>query len=167
MTTVTPPDVAGTSTRESRRQPLRLVQTADSPINARGDGDGRALTNDEVVARLADILRGQADVTPLVYRKLGVGDLQLDLITREVSRGGEPIALTGTEFELLRYLMRHPRHALSREEILGEVWRYDFGGRCSVVDLYIHHLRKKIDTGRPPMIHAVGEFSYLLAPARI
>ena len=127
-------------------------------------GDERALTNDEVVARLDDILRGQLDVTPLVYRKLRVGDLELDLATREVSRGGEPIVLTGAEFELLRYLMRHQRQALSREEIRAEVWRYDFGGRCSVVDLYIHYLRKKIDTDRPPMIHA-GEFGYLLMPA--
>jgi two-component system response regulator TrcR len=167
MTTVTPPVVAGMSTRGSRPQPLRLVQTADSPTNSPGRGDERALTNDEVVACLNDILRGQADVTPLVYRRLEVGDLRLDLISREVSRGGELIVLTGTEFELLRYLVRHPRHALSRKEILEKVWCYDFGGRCGVVDVYLHYLRKKIDTGRAPMIHPVGEFSYMLAPAGI
>ena len=144
--------------------PLRLVSQAEISIEAPGSGDERALTNDEVVGRLHDILRGRMDVTPLVCRKLEVGDLHLDLISREVSRGGESIALTGAEFEVLRYLMRHQRHALSREQIRREVWRYDFGGRCSVVDVYLYHLRKKIDAGRSPMIHA-GEFGYLLMPA--
>lgn len=153
MTTATPPDLAGLSARGPRRPPLRLVQTE------------RALTNDEVFARLHDILRGQADVTPLVYRKLQVGDLHLDLATREVSRGGKPIELTGAEFELLRYLMRHFGQARSREEIRAAVWRYDFGGRSSVVDLYMHFLRKKIDAGRPPMVHEVGELGYLLSDA--
>ncbi|MET0896401.1 MAG: winged helix-turn-helix domain-containing protein [Mycobacterium sp.] len=165
MTTATPPDVAGPPAHGPRRPPLRLIRTAASSIQLLGEG--RALTNDEVVARLDAILRGQADVTPLVYRKLRLGDLDLDLTSREVSRGGELITLTGTEFDLLRFLMRHPGHALSREEILDGVWRCDYGGRCGVVDLYIHFLRKKIDTGRPSMIQAVGEFGYLLAPARI
>jgi two-component system response regulator TrcR len=72
--------------------------------------------------------------------------------------------LTSTEFELLRYLMRNPQRALSREEVLQRVWNYDFGGKSSVVDLYISYLRKKIDAGREPMIHTVRGIGYMLRP---
>jgi two-component system, OmpR family, response regulator TrcR len=75
------------------------------------------------------------------------------------------IALTSTEFELLRFLMRNPRRALSRKEILHRVWDYDFGGRSSIVDLYVSYLRKKIDTRRQPMIHTVRGVGYMLRPA--
>ena len=83
---------------------------------------------------------------------------------REVTRGGEPISLTSTEFELLRYLMRNPRKALSRSEVLRRVWNYDFGGRSSIVDLYVSYLRKKVDAGREPMIHTVRGVGYMLRP---
>jgi two-component system response regulator TrcR len=83
-----------------------------------------------------------------------------------VTRGGEEISLTGTEFELLRYLMRHPKRAVPRAEILDRVWNYGFGGRSSVVDLYVSYLRRKIDSGREPMIHTVRGVGYLLRPAQ-
>ena len=70
-----------------------------------------------------------------------------------MSRDGEPITLTATEFELLRYLMRNPKRVLSKAQILDRVWNYDFGGQANVVELYISYLRKKIDSGRSPMIH--------------
>ena len=89
----------------------------------------------------------------------------LDGASREVTRGGEPINLTVTEFELLRYLMRNPRRALSRAEILDRVWNYGFGGKSSIVDLYISYLRKKVDTDREPMIHTVRGVGYMLRPA--
>ena len=63
----------------------------------------------------------------------------------EVTRAGTPIELTATEFELLRYLMRNPRRVLSKAQILDRVWSYDFGGRSSIVEIYISYLRKKID----------------------
>ncbi|WP_019346753.1 winged helix-turn-helix domain-containing protein, partial [Mycolicibacterium conceptionense] len=88
-----------------------------------------------------------------------------DGASREVTRGGEPINLTVTEFELLRYLMRNPRRALSRAEILDRVWNYGFGGKSSIVDLYISYLRKKVDTDREPMIHTVRGVGYMLRPA--
>ena len=71
--------------------------------------------------------------------------------TRTATRCGGPatlIALTATEFELLRYLMRNPRRVLSKAQILDRVWNYDFGGQANVVELYISYLRKKIDAGR-------------------
>ena len=119
---------------------------------------------EELVARLRGLLRRNAYLTPDSEEMLTVGDLQLVGASREVFRGGDPVALTSTEFELLRFLMRNPRKALSREEILRRVWNYDFGGRSSIVDLYVSYLRKKIDWGREPMIHTVRGVGYLLRP---
>ena len=86
---------------------------------------------------------------------LVVGDLELDEDSHEVTRAGEEITLTATEFELLRFLMRNPRRVLSKAQILDRVWNYDFGGQANVVELYISYLRKKIDAGRAPMIHTM------------
>ena len=79
-------------------------------------------------------------------------------------RDGDEIALTATEFELLRFLMRNPRRVLSKAQILDRVWNYDFGGQANVVELYISYLRKKIDAGREPMIHTMRGAGYVLKP---
>ena len=96
---------------------------------------------------------------------LVVGDLALDEDSHEVTRGGDSINLTATEFELLRYLMRNPKRVLSKAQILDRVWNYDFGGQANVVELYISYLRKKIDAGREPMIHTMRGAGYVLKPA--
>jgi two-component system, OmpR family, response regulator TrcR len=119
---------------------------------------------EELVARLRGLLRRASQQTPPAAEALKVGDLRVDTASREVSRDGEPISLSSTEFELLRFLMRNPRRALSRTEILDRVWNYDFAGRTSIVDLYISYLRKKIDSGREPMIHTVRGVGYMLRP---
>ena len=93
---------------------------------------------------------------------LVVGDLELDEDSHEVTRAGEEISLTATEFELLRYLMRNQRRVVSKAQILDRVWNYDFGGRSSVVELYISYLRKKIDQGREPLIHTVRGVGYMI-----
>ena len=121
---------------------------------------------EELVARLRGLLRRSAYLTPDSQERLVVGDLELDGASREVRRAGDPIALTSTEFELLRYLMRNPQRALSRAEVLQRVWNYDFGGRSSVVDLYVSYLRKKVDAGQQPMIHTVRGVGYMLRPAK-
>lgn len=121
---------------------------------------------EELVARLRGLIRrSNIPVAAGEGSLLEVGDLTLDEDSYEVSRGGVPIELTATEFELLRYLMRNPRRVLSKAQILDRVWSYDFGGRSSVVELYISYLRKKIDTLGPPMIHTVRGFGYMLKPA--
>jgi len=94
-----------------------------------------------------------------------VGDLSLDEDSREVTRGGEEIELTATEFEVLRYLMQNPRRVLSKGQILERVWHYDFGGQTNVVELYISYIRRKVDVGRAPMIHTVRGVGYVLKPA--
>src|SRR5690606_27181007 len=82
-------------------------------------------------------------------------------------RAGTEIELTATEFELLRFLMRNQRRVVSKAQILDRVWNYDFGGRSSVVELYISYLRKKIDQGRTPLIHTVRGVGYMIkAPQR-
>ena len=121
---------------------------------------------EEVVARLRALLRraglaaAARDDSTLV-----VGDLTLDEDSREVRRAGHAIALTATEFELLRFLMRNPRRVLSKAQILDRVWSYDFGGQANVVELYISYLRKKVDAGRAPMIHTMRGAGYVLKPA--
>ncbi|MCX8554714.1 response regulator transcription factor [Mycolicibacterium mucogenicum] len=120
---------------------------------------------EELVARLRGLLRRSSQLAPESYEVLKVGDMVLNGASREVTRAGEPISLTVTEFELLRYLMRNPRRAIARAEILDRVWNYGFGGKSSIVDLYISYLRKKIDTDREPMIHTVRGVGYMLRPA--
>lgn len=118
---------------------------------------------EEVVARLRGLIRrSQLTFSPKSDPVITVGDLSLDEDSYEVTRDGEVIELTATEFELLRYLMRNPRRVLSKAQILDRVWEYDFGGRESVVELYISYLRKKIDAGRVPMIHTVRGAGYMI-----
>ncbi len=120
---------------------------------------------EELVARLRGLLRRCGMAAARQGSELIVGDLVLDEDSHEVRRGDELVELTATEFELLRYLMRNPRRVLSKTQILDRVWSYDFGGQSNVVELYISYLRKKIDAGRPPMIHTVRGAGYVLKPA--
>ena len=121
---------------------------------------------EEVVARLRGLIRrGGTAAQAETGNLLVVGDLTLDEDSHEVHRAGDEIALTATEFELLRFLMRNPRRVLSKAQILDRVWQYDFGGQANVVELYISYLRKKIDAGRAPMIHTMRGAGYVLKPA--
>jgi two-component system OmpR family response regulator len=121
---------------------------------------------EEVVARLRGLIRRSARlISDAVDPELRVGDLVLNEESYEVTRAGAQIELTATEFELLRYLMRNPRRVLSKAQILDRVWSYDFGGRSSIVEIYISYLRKKIDAEAEPMIHTVRGVGYLIKPA--
>jgi two-component system, OmpR family, response regulator len=120
---------------------------------------------EELVARLRALLRRSGATLARAESTLVVGDLTLDEDSHEVTRGGDVINLTATEFELLRYLMRNPRRVLSKAQILDRVWNYDFGGQANVVELYISYLRKKIDADRPAMIHTMRGAGYVLKPA--
>jgi len=121
---------------------------------------------EEVVARLRALMRRAGAQQAAERSVLVVGDLTMDEDSREVFRDSEEIALTATEFELLRFLMRNPRRVLSKAQILDRVWNYDFGGQANVVELYISYLRKKIDAGREPMIHTMRGAGYVLKPAQ-
>ncbi|CEZ26937.1 DNA-binding response regulator [Mycobacterium tuberculosis] len=121
---------------------------------------------EEVVLRLRALLRRTGVTTVDSGAQLVVGDLVLDEDSHEVMRAGEPVSLTSTEFELLRFMMHNSKRVLSKAQILDRVWSYDFGGRSNIVELYISYLRKKIDNGREPMIHTLRGAGYVLKPAR-
>ncbi|KTR85856.1 response regulator transcription factor [Leucobacter chromiiresistens] len=120
---------------------------------------------EELIARLRGLVRrSQLTLAQHPDPVLRVGDLTLNEDSYEVERAGEPITVTNTEFELLRYLMRNPNRVLSKAQILDRVWAYDFTGKSTVVELYISYLRKKIDAGRVPMLHTVRGAGYMLKP---
>lgn len=120
---------------------------------------------EEVVLRLRALLRRTGVTTEDSGARIVVGDLVLDEDSHEVTRAGELITLTSTEFELLRFFMRNPKRVLSKAQILDRVWSYDFGGRSNIVELYVSYLRKKIDSGHEPMIHTLRGAGYVLKPA--
>jgi two-component system response regulator TrcR len=172
------PDMDGFGVLEQLREsdhyvPILFLTARDSVhdrvvgITAGGDDYmTKPFSLEELVARLRGLLRRSAYLTPASEEVLTVGDLELISASRIVTRADAPIPLTSTEFELLRYLMRHARRAVSRQEILDRVWNYDFGGKSSIVDLYVSYLRKKIDAGYPPMIHTVRGVGYMLRPTQ-
>jgi two-component system OmpR family response regulator len=143
------------------------VEDRIAGIAAGGDYVTKPFSLAEVVVRLRGLLRRADAVTGRRAAAppedaLVLGDLVLVEQSREVTRGGDPIELSPTEFALLRHLLSHPRQVLSKAQILDAVWSYDFGGQAHVVELYISYLRKKIDAGRTPMIHTVRGAGYLI-----
>jgi two-component system, OmpR family, response regulator NblR len=99
----------------------------------------------------------------LSNEQLRFGDLVLDLSTRQALRNSRAIDLTMKEFELLKYLMEHPREVLTREQILENVWGYDFVGESNVIEVYIRYLRLKIeDEGEKRLIQTVRGVGYVL-----
>src|SRR5207248_3857496 len=114
----------------------------------------------ELVARTQAILRRTLGALP--GDMLSFADLVLDEARHEVFRGETPVALTATEFSLLRYFMLNPRRVLSKAQILQNVWRYDFGGNSNVVETYVSYLRRKLDAHGPPLIKTVRQAGYML-----
>lgn len=116
----------------------------------------------ELLARIQALIR-RATQTPEPTR-LVVGDLTLDLLTREVQREGEKIELQPREFALLEYLMRHPNRAVTKTMILEHIFDYSFDPQTNVVDVLVHRLRNKVDKGKA-MIHTIRGVGYVLRPA--
>ncbi len=113
----------------------------------------------ELLARVRALLR-RGQPTP---ERLQVGDLVLDCIRRRVTRENEPIELAPKEFSILEYLMRNRGRPLSRTMIVEHVWDMDYDGLTNIVDVYIRHLRSKIDDRFPAkMIHTVRGIGYML-----
>ncbi|MGO3152389.1 MAG: response regulator transcription factor [Galactobacter sp.] len=147
---------------------LTAKDTVDDRIEGLAVGGDDYVTKpfslEEVLLRLHRLVQ-RSGVATADEAELVVGDLTLNTDSHEVSRAGDDIQLTATEFDLLRYLMENPRRVLSKPQILDAVWNYDFGGQANIVELYISYLRKKIDVGRDPMIHTVRGAGYVLKPA--
>ncbi len=98
----------------------------------------------ELFARVRALVRRDATPRPAT---LVVGELELDPATHTVQKDGEPVELTAKEFALLEYFMRHPGQALTRSRLIEHVWDYTYMGDSNVVDVYVRHLRRKIDGG--------------------
>ena len=114
----------------------------------------------ELAARIRAQLRAAAQ-SPRTT--LSAGDIEVNLLTREVRRGGELVRLSSTEFELLAYLMNNRGHVLSREQILRAVWGYEYDPGTNVVDVYIGYLRRKLrQQGTNPPIVTVRSVGYRL-----
>jgi two-component system response regulator MprA len=115
---------------------------------------------EELVARVRALLRR---ASPGDDELLRFADLELDPGTREVTRGGDPIELTRTEFALLELFMTNPRQVLTRSIIFERVWGYDFGFASNSLDVYIGYLRRKTEVGdRPRLIQTVRGVGYAL-----
>ena len=105
---------------------------------------------EELLARVRSCLRQTSIAVEVKEQKdsiLSIFDLQINIDTREVKRSGSSIALTPTEYDLLVYLLSHKNRIVTREDILLNVWGYEYEGDTNVIDVYIRHLRKKIDEG--------------------
>jgi len=90
-------------------------------------------------------------------------DLALDPLSREVTKGSQKIELTGKEFDLLRYLMQHPRQVLTRQQILQQVWGYDFTGDSNIIEVYVRYLRLKLEhPGEKRILQTVRGVGYVL-----
>lgn len=115
----------------------------------------------ELLARVHALLR-RPSVT-VQDETISYSDLSLDPVTRETKRGERAFELTSKEFDLLRYLLRHPRQVLTREQILQEVWGYDFGGDDNVLEVYVGYVRKKMEAGgEARLIQTVRGVGYVL-----
>lgn len=114
----------------------------------------------ELLARVRVLLRrGKAEVKTI----LQIADLTLDLVSHKVDRGGDEIELTGKEYSLLEYFMRNQEKVLTRTMIAEHVWDYNFDTFTNVIDVYINHLRKKIDKGRQnKLLHTLRGVGYIM-----
>jgi len=115
----------------------------------------------ELLARIRALLRRGSSNGNKVGMVLEMGNLQLDVVTHVARRGSREIELTSKEYALLEYLMRHPRRPLGRTLIREAVWGYDYYGASNVVDVYMRHLRQKLElNGEPPLLHTVRGIGY-------
>jgi DNA-binding response OmpR family regulator len=129
-----------------------IVLTAQSDVEHRVTGlDAGAadyITKPFSLSELAARIRAQLRIASQAPQTtLAAGDVELNLITREVRQGGELVRLSTTEFELLSYLMRNRGHVLTREQILRAVWGYEYDPGTNVVDVYVGYLRRKLRKG--------------------
>jgi len=113
---------------------------------------------EELLARIQALLRRTQDYKT---KTLKVGDLELDPVARKITRDGKPITLTGKEYALLEYLMRNKSRVITQAMIIDHVWDMNYDGLSNVVNVYINHLREKIDKGfSQKYIHTIRGVGY-------
>jgi len=155
--------------RREEDQTMILMLTARDAIQNRVEGleSGaddylvKPFAPAELVARVHALLRRTE--ARAEKRAISFSDLYLDPVAHQARRGEVTLQLTPTEFELLHFLMLHPRQVLAREQILSHVWGYDFGGDANVVEVYVSYLRRKMEVeGLPRVIQTVRGVGYVL-----
>ena len=153
--------------QNGNRTPVVFLTAKDSTEDAvRGltlGGDDylvKPFSLEELVARINAVLRRTGAGEP--NRQLLCADLQLDDDAHQVTRQGQDVSLSPTEYNLLRYLLVNQGRVLSKAQILDHVWQYDFGGDANVVETYISYLRKKVDKVEPRLIHTIRGVGYTL-----
>ena len=118
----------------------------------------------ELLARLQALIRRATHVAEPTT--LAIGDLSMNLLTREVFRGGQKIELQSREFALLELLLRHPGRPITKTMILEHVWDYSFDPQTNVVDVLAHRLRSKLEKGFPSKIlHTIRGVGYVIKPS--
>jgi DNA-binding response OmpR family regulator len=157
------PDVDGLQVLQRLRSrgdpaPVIILTARDSDIVSGLDGGAddyvtKPFKFEELLARLRVRLRGNGASEPTV---LTVGDASLDLRTRQVKVGDRLIDLSAREFALAEVFFRHPGQVLSREQLLSQVWGYDFDPGSNVVDVYVGYLRRKIGKDRIAAVRGMG-----------
>ncbi len=145
----------------ARREEMDVVEGLDAGAV---DYVTKPFSFDELAARVRAHLRAPTQAQPTRLEGLGI---QLDLLTRRVTRDGHEVALSTKEFDLLAYFLRHPANVLSREQILSAVWGYSHDPGTNIVEVYVSYLRRKLGRpGSPAPIVTVRSVGYRLAPTR-
>lgn len=152
------------------RTPVLFLTARDAPADkvtglTLGGDDyvTKPFSLEEVIARIRAVLRRTAgNQAGGRSARLSFADLELDEDSHEAWKAGEPVNLSPTEFQLLRYFLQNPGRVLSKAQILDSVWQYDFGGDANVVESYISYLRRKLDTTEPRLLHTLRGVGYVL-----
>ncbi|MEV0643856.1 response regulator transcription factor [Phytomonospora sp. NPDC050363] len=172
------PDFSGFTVAERLRAagddtPVIFLTARDAPRDVRdgflAGGDdylAKPFRLEELRLRIEAVLRRTMPARAGDGHRLTVADLVLDTESHQVWRGGREVALSRTEFQLLRYLMRNTGRVLSRAELLRTVWNQGFETDTSLVETYISYLRRKLDSGPPHLIHTVRGVGYALREPR-
>jgi DNA-binding response OmpR family regulator len=159
-------EVAQQLRNEGLKTPILILTAQDSTemkVKGLDSGADDYLTKpfafSEMLARIRALLRRTQSEDST---KLQIGDLSLNLINRKASRAGNEVQLTGKEFALLEFFMRHPDEILSREILSEKVWEETFDTLTNVIDVYINYLRNKVDRHyEPKLIHTVRGVGYM------
>ena len=157
--------------REGKRTPVIILSakaSVDDRVKGLQAGGDDYLTKpfafSELLARIQALIRRSTNAAEPT--RLTVGNLSLDLLTREVKRGEETIELQSREFSLLEFLMRNPGRVVTKTMILEHIWDYSFDPQTNVVDVLVHRLRSKVDKDFPDkMIQTIRGVGYVLKAA--
>ena len=145
---------------------LSAKATVDDRVRGLQAGGDDYLTKpfafSELQARVQALIRRASQATEA--SRLTVGDVTLDLLSREVTRAGERVELQPREFSLLEYLLRHAGRTVTKTMILEHVWDYSFDPQTNVVDVLVHRLRAKVDPDRR-RLHTIRGVGYVFRPA--